>query len=62
MAKDLNKRFLRKLALSASVGVVGGFVMYIFQEHNKTNAPVNNVLVKIHNKIFEDDWDSNWDK
>lgn len=62
MAKYLNKRFLRELALSTSVGVVSGFVMYIFQEYNKTKTPVNNALKKSYNKIFEDNWNSNWDK
>ncbi|XP_050063548.1 serine/threonine-protein phosphatase PGAM5, mitochondrial-like [Aphis gossypii] len=62
MSKYLNKRFLRELALSTSVGVVSGFGIFIFQEYNKTNAPVNNVLEKSYNKIFEDNWDSNWDK
>lgn len=62
MSKYLNKRFLRELALSTSVGVVSGFGIFIFQEYNKTNAPVNNALEKSYNKIFEDNWDSNWDK
>jgi len=62
MAKYLNKRFLRELALSTSVGVVSGFVIYIYQEYNKTRAPVDNALEKSYNNIFEDNWDSNWDK
>jgi len=62
MAKYLNKRFLRELGLFTSVGVVSGFVVHSFLEHDKTEAPINNALEKSYNKIFEDKWDYNWDK